>query len=162
MATKVHFQRVSSNAKTGPIPVTMSQKDTCPTNCALKGSGCYAESGHVNIHWQRLSDGRYDDNAKVTDWDGLCANVKALPKGQLWRHNSAGDLPHTTQFISAPDVLSLADANVNRKGFTYTHHIVHGQTTTAKHNRAVIKQSNALGFTINLSADNLAMADAYV
>ena len=162
MVTKVHFQRVSSNVKTGPIPATMSQKDTCPINCSLKGSGCYAESGNVNIHWQRLSDGRYDGNDKVTDWGGLCVNVKSLPKGQIWRHNSAGDLPHTKQWISAPDVLSLADANTGRRGFTYTHHIVNGQTTAAKHNRSVIKQSNGLGFTINLSADNLTMADAYV
>ena len=162
MATKVHFQRVSSNAKTGPIPVTMSQKDTCPDNCQLKGSGCYAESGNVNIHWQRLSDGRYDSNDKVTDWGGLCANVKALPKGQLWRHNSAGDLYHYKQFIDKNNVVSLTMANIGRRGFTYTHHKVIGRSEVAKHNRVVINMANKNGFTINLSADNLAMADAYV
>lgn len=162
MNTKVHFQRVSSNAKTGPIPVTMSTKDTCPSNCSLKGSGCYAESGNVNIHWNRLSNGSYDNSVKVSDWVGLCNNVKSLPNGQLWRHNSAGDLLHADQWIIAAYVFMLADANNNRRGFTYTHHIVHGQTTAAKHNRSVIKQSNDRGFTINLSADNLAIADAYV
>ena len=162
MATKVHFQRVSSNVKTGPIPVTMSQKNTCPDNCQLKGSGCYAESGNVNIHWSRLSDGRYDDNAKVTDWSGLCDNVKALPKGQLWRHNSAGDLPHTAQAIDRDNIVSLTMANMGRRGFTYTHHKVIGRSEVAKHNRSVINMANANGFTVNLSADNLAMADAYV
>lgn len=162
MSIKVHFQRVSSNVKTGPIPVTMSQKETCPDNCGLKGSGCYAESGNVNIHWSRLSDGRYDNNDKVTNWDGLCDNVKGLPEGQLWRHNSAGDLPHTAQAIDQDSIVSLTMANMRRRGFTYTHHKVTGRSDAAKHNRAVINMANKNGFTVNLSADNLAVADAYV
>ena len=54
----IHVSPVSVNAKTGPIPVTTSSKNTCPDSCQLKGNGCYAEVGRVNIHWQKVSNGK--------------------------------------------------------------------------------------------------------
>jgi len=149
-----HFIRSSSNAKTGNIPVTMSQKQTCPKACPLKGSGCYAESGNVNIHWSRLSDGRYNENKNVFDVDGLSAQIKALPKGQLWRMNAAGDLAHDNELIDAKALTAIVQANKGKQGFTYTHH-----NTDSGHNRAYIKAANESGFTINLSANSLTHAD---
>src|SRR5262249_54331911 len=41
-----------------------------------------------------------------------------------------------------------------KRGYTYTHHTVLGDSAVAKHNRAVIAEANANGFTINLSANS--------
>ena len=53
-------------------------------------------------------------------------------------------------------VLQLAAANVGRLGYTYTHH-----SPYPPHNREVFRAANRLGFTINLSANNLEEADRY-
>lgn len=156
---RFHFVAASSNVKTGPIPVTMSEKETCPTTCPLKGSGCYAESGNVNIHWSKLSNGQYDTNKNVGGIDFLTDKIKALPKGQLWRMNAAGDLPHDNQTINSDALRALIDANKGKRGFTYTHHIVSGDTASAAVNRAFIKGANQHGFTINLSGNSPMHAD---
>lgn len=46
-----------------------------------------------------------------------------------------------------------------KRGFTYTHHLVLGDSLMAKHNRSIIRQLNDGGFTVNLSADTLDDAD---
>lgn len=152
---KVHFNRISGNGKTGPIPVTMSPKSSCPDNCNLKGSGCYAESGNVNIHWSNLSNGKMDNSVKVFEWPEFTDQIKALPKRQLWRHNVAGDLPANDDSINADMLALLVEANKGRMGFTYTHHKVIGHIA----NQQIIKLANDSGFTINLSADNAEHAD---
>jgi hypothetical protein len=88
-------------------------------------------------------------------WGTLVANVAALPPGQLWRHNQAGDLPHADQEIDRGKLDSLVDANAasGARGFTYTHH------ASTDHNLAAISHANARGFTVNLSANSLAHAD---
>jgi hypothetical protein len=108
----------------------------------------------VGLHWRKTDKGE-----SVTDWGGLCDNVKVLPKGQLWRHNVAGDLPHNNQIISYILLSALVKANTGKKGFTYTHHNVNSDTAIGRFNQAKIKQANINGFTINLSANNLQHAD---
>lgn len=146
----IKFTRVSGNSKTGPIPTTMTSSETCPTACPLQGkNGCYAGYGTVDLHWRKTDKGE-----NVTDWQGLCKQVKALPKGQLWRHNVAGDLPHNNQLINLGLLGELMSANRGKKGFTYTHHDM--QLTG---NKKAVKAANSAGFTINLSANNLEHAD---
>ncbi len=146
-----HFTRVSSNAKTGPIPVTTTSADSCPPTCSFKGNGCYAESGPLALHWKAVSNGKRGGTL-----DELCAKIRALPRHQLWRHNQAGDLP-----VSAPGqihhaaMLKLLAANRGRRGFTYTHH-----KPTAP-NRKIVAEANAAGLTVNWSAETLEQADAY-
>lgn len=84
-----------------------------------------------------------------------------LPEGQLWRHNQAGDLVHRNGRINRPQLtrLAIANAHNNKRGFTYTHHLVEGNTKTAKENRYAIALANLNGFTINLSANSLEHAD---
>jgi hypothetical protein len=86
-------------------------------------------------------------------WQGFCEQIAALPEGQLWRHNQAGDLPGIGDTIDAKALAALVRANAGKRGFTYTHKPV----TTA--NARAIAKANAAGFTINLSADNLSEAD---
>ena len=49
---KVHFVAVSQNAKTGPIPVSITERASCWPGCALYENGCYAETGALAMHWR--------------------------------------------------------------------------------------------------------------
>ncbi len=150
--------RISRNAKTGPIPVSMSEKETCPDTCPLKQGGCYAQGGPVNIHWIRLSAHKVG----VT-WKAFLDAVKAFPYAQLWRHNQAGDLPGIGNAIDVRRMAELVSANKGKRGFTYTHKpTLDGQADgkTIEANRKAIANANRNGFTVNLSADTLADADA--
>lgn len=147
-----HLSPVSSNAKTGPIPVSTSHKDTCPDACPLKAKGCYASGGPSNIHWKAVTEGK-----RGTDWETFLLQVRAIRKGSLWRHNQAGDLPGSRLNNGVLDhgkVAELVKANVGRKGFTYTHYDM-----THEGNRVTVQQANAKGFTINLSGNNMQHAD---
>jgi hypothetical protein len=111
--TKALFVAVSANKKTGPIPVTYSDRESCPPSCAHYKSTCYAESGPARLAWNRA--------AGAAEWPELCARVAALPDGQLWRHNVAGDLPGDGEEIDAAALGDLVAANRGRRGFTFSH-----------------------------------------
>jgi len=142
------FVRASANRKTGPIPVTMTTRDTCPDSCAFKGAGCYAEIGPIAWHWRKLQN-----SARALDLVSLCAHIRTIPGGALWRHNVAGDLPGTGEAIDVPALDRIARANRGRRGFTYTHKHASDDNLTA------IRAAARRGFTINLSADNAEQAD---
>ena len=141
------------NKKTGPIPVSTTTAITCPATCPFNNkNGCYAETGPLAIHWKKVTDGD-----RGTNWEEFCLKIKALPIGQLWRHNQAGDLPAMPNgHLIEPFVDDLVAANRGKKGFTYTHHI-----PTKGVNRSIISHANRNGFTINLSANNLEQADSF-
>lgn len=142
-----HFSKKSGNKKTGAIPVTTTSRNSCPSSCPFMNNGCYADSGPLRLHWQKVSDG----SRSITDKE-LFAHIKALPKGQLWRHNQAGDLPHNNDGCIDPDfVVDLVKANKNKNGFTYTHHDVNM-------NKKTLKYANDNGFTINVSGNNVGHA----
>lgn len=151
---QVQFVKKSSNAKVGPIPTTTSDRSTCPDSCPLRGKGgCYAESGfYTRLNWDKI-----DARERGSNWQALCDNVKALPDGQVWRHNVAGDLPHDNGLIDSVALGQLTMANRGRKGFTYTHHDMR-----IPHNRLYVALYNSMGFTINLSANNIDHADELV
>lgn len=145
---KFKFTRVSSNIKTGPIPVTMTERASCPETCPLRGAGCYAENFPLVLHWNKVAD-------TGIGLEELCAQIKALPDGQLWRHNAAGDLPEDTREgskkgdIDAFVLFAIAAANHGRKGFTYTHRQVYGN----EHNQRVLAAANEM-MAINVSANS--------
>ena len=145
------FARKSRNVKTGNIPVTTSDAKTCPDACPLKTSGaCYAKHGPLGMYWSKINKGQY-----ATSWQALLDGVSSLPLGQLWRHNQAGDLPGDNDNIDASMLLELVQANIGKRGFTYTHKPVENNEANARY----VKAANAGGFTVNLSADNLDEAD---
>jgi hypothetical protein len=140
------FSRRSGNAKTGPIPVSMSERGTCPPSCGLYDAGCYADYGKLAAHWRAVG-------ARGMAWEAFLASVRRLPAGQLWRHNEAGDLAGNGQELDVEQLVELVEANRGRRGFTFTH----------KHAPAhyeALQWSNLEGFTVNLSADSLEAADA--
>ncbi len=139
----------SGNAKTGPIPVSTTTAKTCPVDCAMR-TACYAKAGPLAMHWPRVTDGR-----SGTDFATFTRMIAALPEGQLWRHNQAGDLPGDGRTIDAAALRMLARANRGRRGFTYTHY-----SMADKANRAAVRAANRAGFTVNISANNLGEVDA--
>jgi hypothetical protein len=142
---KFNFILKTANVKTGPIPVTYSDRSTCPPTCAHYRSDCYAETGPTRWAW-----GKVDKvGGSLAD---LCANIAKLPVGTFWRHNVAGDLPGTGETIDKKALAQIVTANLGLRGFTFTH-------KTAPENLRAIKAANRAGFTVNLSADNLAHAD---
>jgi hypothetical protein len=143
---QAHLSLRSNNAKTGPIPVSTTSRDSCPTDCAMR-AGCYASSGPLALHWAAVSNG-----ARGTDWATFCASIAALPDGQLWRHNQAGDLPGNGATVDPVALGQLVHANRGRRGFTYSHY-------RDSASLAWIKHANAWGFTVNLSANDLTDAD---
>lgn len=143
---RVHFVLRSHNRKTGPIPVSMSERGTCPPSCSFYEAGCYAGYGKNGGHWRRVG-------ARGLEWTQFLARVRGLPAGQLWRHNEAGDLAGTGQELDREMLGELVDANRGRRGFTYTH-------KTAPENWDVLQWANLEGLTVNLSADTLEEADA--
>lgn len=145
-------KRLSANAKTGAMHTTTSESKTCPAVCPLR-EACYAKAGfRTRDHWERVDSGE-----RGGSWDDLCERVATLPAGDLWRHNVAGDLPHTNEVIDADAVTQLVEANTGRRGFTYTHHDM-----TIPANVDTVRRANAGGFAVNLSANNPEHADELI
>lgn len=143
--------KVSSNSKTGAIPVTVSNRKTCPPSCPLLKNGCYAEGYYTQLHWDKVTNGE-----RGTNWNEFISTIKALPKKILWRHNVSGDLVGSNDVIDAPALAQLVQANKNKSGFTYTHYPM-----TNNNNIQAVKMANDGGFTVNLSANNIQQADQY-
>lgn len=149
----VSLNPVSSNRKVGPIPVSTTEEGSCPNECPLKGTDCYARFGPLGMHWRKIGEGRGDN------WSAFCTRVRKFRKGQLWRHNQAGDLPQDENGkIDRDKVSELGQAAAHTNGWTYTHY-----NPLDSHNREAIKSLNESGgMTVNLSADTMAEADQYV
>jgi len=140
----------STNKKTGKIPVSTSDRGTCPHSCPFKNNGCYAEGYPLKGRWDEVTSGK-----RGGLFSDFVNQVAALPANILWRHNQSGDLPGTGINIDVKKLKALVKANRGKKGFTFSHYDVLQNLL----NRAAIKSANAKGFTINLSANNLDHAD---
>lgn len=145
----IHFTLKSANVKTGPIPVSTSSADTCPDACPLKAKGCYAKTGPLAMHWAKVTAG-----ARGQAFSAFLAQIKALPKGQTWRHNQAGDLAGKGDRINLQALRRLTAANTGKRGFTYTH-----KPPALGSNAKAIQEANKGGFTVNLSGNSLQHAD---
>jgi hypothetical protein len=154
MQQTYHLSPQSSNVKTGPIPVSTSPNSTCPPACPLRGKGCYAESGPLAWHWRKVSSGQ-----RGVPWSDFLALISSIAPGSLWRYNQAGDLPGEGDDIDSGMLAQLVRAQSGRRGWTYTHKPVTGNTPQAVGNAASVRFANRNGFRINLSADTLAEAD---
>lgn len=163
---RVHLTLRSKNTKTGPIPVSTSPRVSCPHACKLRKAKtpggkpvCYAggndrsAGGKLGLHWNRVDDGTYGDAFPV-----FLEKIRALPDGQVWRHNQAGDLPGRGDRINRRELAKLAEANRGRRGFTYTHKPMEGEH--GYHNRRAVRSARAAGFAINLSADDVRQVDS--
>jgi hypothetical protein len=151
---KVHFIAISQNAKTGPIPVSIIERASCWPGCVLYENGCYAETGALALHWDRVSRGLAGGS-----WSEFCAKIAALRPGRLWRYAQAGDLPGYGAEIDGALLDELVAANIGKNAIAFTHKPVLGHDPAAIENRRLIAAAVKAGFTVNLSADNPAHAD---
>ena len=145
-----HITPKSKNAKVGKMAVTTSTATTCPTSCPFKSNGCYADSGPLKLHWDKVTRKERGD-----DWSTFIDKIKDLPTGSKWRHNQAGDLPGDMEKLDDKKCIELAKANKGKRGFTYTHYDVLDNFQNA----ITVNIMNHLGFTVNVSANNLEHAD---
>lgn len=134
----------SGNKKLGGIPASIVSPEACPPSCGFYGKGCYAEFGASGHHWRNVEH-------RGLLWGDFIDRVRALPAGQLWRYAVAGDLPGEGEAIDESRLGELVEANRGKRGFSFTH---------KRAAYSAIRQANASGFTINLSADTLEEADA--
>lgn len=143
---KYQFTPISSNSKTGPIPTTMTEKDSCPDTCPLKLNGCYAENFPLSLHWKRVS-------ASGMPVNQLAQKLGKLPRGQLWRHNVAGDLPHTNGAINMSEIRPILESVKTRKLKTilYTHHKI-------TQNYQALSEIRDSGVNINVSTESPELA----
>ena len=145
---QVALTMVSSNAKTGPIPTSTSERSSCPTTCPFYDKGCYAKSGPQALHWRKVSN-----TERGVDWSEFVTLVRKIARGQIWRHNVSGDLPHNDGNIDYLKLRQLIDANKGRRGFTYSHHVLN------EHNIICLQNANMMGFTVNASCESVDDAD---
>ena len=145
-----HITPKSKNVKVGKMAVTTSTATTCPTSCPFKSNGCYADSGPLKLHWDKVTREERGD-----DWSTFIGKIKDLPTGSKWRHNQAGDLPGDMEKLDDVKCVELAKANKGKRGFTYTHYDVLDNFQNA----ITVNIMNHLGFTVNVSANNLEHAD---
>lgn len=142
-----HITMKSGNKKTGPLVTVTSPKETCPDSCPFKTGGCYANSGPLHIHWNKISRG-----TRGVDFQTLISILNNLKdkRVRLWQ---AGDMPGINSKINFSKIKQLVKACKNVQAFGYTH------KPSTIHNKKVIKYCNDHGVTINLSANNLAHSD---
>lgn len=145
-APRVTFALRSGNKKLGKIPAATVSPETCPPSCGFYGKGCYPEFGAMGHHWRNVEH-------NGLDWEVFLGEVRALPKGQLWRYAVAGDLPGNGEDLDHERIEDLIEANVGRRGFTMTHKRLTPRFI------ALLRLARFAGFTVNLSADTLAEAD---
>ena len=149
---RFHLSLASRNHKAGPIPVSTSPVDLCPSSCPFRdGGGCYATTGPLAIHWAAVNDGH-----RGVSWPDFLRLIRHLPHRQLWRHNQAGDMQDPSTIAGRTALKQLTIANRGKQGFTFTHHRL---------TRAVIeafKAATAQGFTVNTSTETIEAADAAV
>lgn len=143
---RYHFIPESSNRKTGAIPVTYTERASCPPSCPHYRADCYAEDFYTRMAWDKVPQ-------RGGTLETLCEAVAALPEGQLWRHNVAGDLPGEGEAVDPAALGEIVRANIGRRGFTYTHKKSPEALAWAAH-------ATRWGFTVNLSADDAGEADA--
>ena len=101
-----HLTKKSSNPKTGTIPVSTTEAKSCPPSCPLNDGTCYAKHGHLAMHWKKVSEKLRGESFKQ-----FIIQVEAMATGTFWRHNQAGDLAGSGDWIDIRKLKSLVAAN---------------------------------------------------
>lgn len=147
-----HLTAKSANAKTGPMAVSTSSKATCSPSCPFlpqHGGGCYAQSGPLNLHWLKVTAGE-----RGSDFATFLSQLRLLPQGSAFRHNQAGDLPHSNGRISRIFIRRIVESVQHLRAYTYTHHKL-----SLGENLPLLRYANRNGFTVNVSCESERQVD---
>jgi hypothetical protein len=149
MAHWYHLTTKSSNAKTGPIAVSTTSQDSCPADCPLMSSGCYAKSGPLKLHWDQVSLGDQAPKPRGVDLSTFCDSLRLLPDGSPFRLNQAGDLPHNNGVIDYDALKAITKACADRSlvAWTYTHHNIENPLNNLR-----VRVATKKGLTVNISS----------
>ena len=89
----------SENSKVGDVAATYAPiAQTCPTSCALRNNGCYAQSGNVGFQVRRTereTEGMNGDTVAVLEGDEIADMARHSPKGHALRIHVSGDATST-------------------------------------------------------------------
>jgi len=147
------FVPVSQNAKTGPIPATITERASCWSGCALYEKGCYAFNGASAI------SGPVSRKARAAGpGTSFVRKSQRSPTGPCGAMRRRAISPAPT--MRSTRRWQLVIANRGKRVIAFTHKPVLPDTPVAARNRSIIAVANTAGFTINLSANNPAEADA--
>jgi len=110
----------SSNSKIGNIAATyLPIKSTCPSTCALKDNGCYAQIGNVGFQvrrLERLTEGKKAYDIIRAEAREIIAKGK-LANGKTLRLHVSGD----ARTDKSAKLLAKAANYWDGKVYTYTH-----------------------------------------
>lgn len=142
----------SENRKTGKIPTLSYPRVSCPASCSLLGSSCYAEKGYyTRLNWDYIDRGK-----RGAAFDSVMDQVEKLPAGIVMRDKVQGDeyaQPGNPDNIDPDKFERKIKAFENKTVISYTHHLPNA------HNLKLLRKAARRGLHVNLSADNVVMAD---
>lgn len=144
METRYNFSYSIRNKKLGRIYSVYASNDSCPHTCKLYKTACYAESGHVIMHWRKSSK----TLAELLAWIGT------LPKGSIVRYGVAGDLPGQDTEIDRESLFAIAKKAKECGVFIYSY-------THKEIDKELFETLKSYGFFLNKSCDALAEVDKY-
>ncbi len=114
----------SNNVKVGDVSATYASIDgSCPSDCAQKGAGCYAQTGNVGIHSNQMNkisrEWKRQDAREVAREEARAINSAIEKKLDIrpLRLHVSGDCRTT----SAAETLSKAASRWSKPVWSYTH-----------------------------------------
>jgi hypothetical protein len=144
MFEHMHIVAVSSNSKTGPIPVTYRDMDaTCPRDCPFFANGCYGD-GRIKALARKFSSTVTLDHANSV-------LSRRLKSARYLRDRVVGDLVDASGKFDMGYVLAIAKLSAKHglKVFGYTH-------AWRKLTKAQVKRKSASGYVMNASCETVA------
>lgn len=144
MFEHMHIVAVSSNSKTGPIPVTYRDMDaTCPRDCPFFANGCYGD-GRIKALARKFSSTVTLDHANSV-------LSRRLKSARYLRDRVVGDLVDASGKFDMGYVLAIAKLSAKHglKVFGYTH-------AWRKLTKAQVKRISASGYVMNASCETVA------
>jgi len=142
MLRNVHLVAQSGNTKTGPIPVTYRDRDTCPTSCPFLLNGCYGDGRIFALAH------KFRRTLSLQDARNVLARRRA--DARYLRDRVVGDLINAAGMFDMPYVRAIAKLAREHGlvAFGYTH-------AWRTLDRQQIETVKATGYVLNASCETL-------
>src|SRR5579871_155626 len=114
-----HAVESTANGKTGLVSATYASQASCPSDCPLRGGGCYAETAWVGVHTRRLNRSPVKDPAAVAEAEAEA--IDALTGDRHLRLHVVGDCPTPAAARAVSAAARRYARRGGRKVWTYTH-----------------------------------------
>lgn len=140
MIHNVHLVAQSGNTKTGPIPVTYRDRDTCPTDCPFLRNGCYGD-GRIFALAHKFS-------RSLSQSDALAILARVRKGTRVLRDRVVGDIVNANGGIDFAYLRSISriSAKAGLTPFGYTH-------AWKLFTRADVRKVRNMGYVLNASCE---------